>query len=125
MTEEEVVQILCKYFESLFPKICPNCKRCFSSLREYILGTTRIGPTVSYDAEIGNWKSKKLIGSMVSANCPCGSTLTLTTKKMELSLRMKLLNWVMTETQKRCVNSSQLLEYLRDEVRKQVLSEPT
>jgi hypothetical protein len=121
--EEQVVQILYKYFESLFPKVCPNCNRCFSTLREYILGTTRIGTPVCYDAEIGNWKNHKIIGSVVSANCPCGSTLALTTQKMEMSLRLELLNWVMTETQQRGVNPPELLEYLRNEVRKRVLGD--
>jgi hypothetical protein len=43
MTEDEVIEILLEYFESLFPKICPNCNRSFLSLREYRLTTTRIG----------------------------------------------------------------------------------
>jgi hypothetical protein len=124
MTDDEVVQILCVYFESLFPKVCPNCNRCFATLREYLLITTRIGPTKSFDAEIGDWKTRQPIGSMAMANCPCGSTLALTTEKMELSLRLELLNWLRTEIQQRGVSPSELLEYLRDEVRKRVLGDP-
>jgi len=67
MTEEEVVQILREHFESLFPKVCPKCNRCFTTLREYILISTRIGPTMSYDAELGDWKTTQPIGSVAMA----------------------------------------------------------
>ena len=124
MTDDEVIQILRVYFESLFPKVCPNCNRCFATLREYLLTTTRIGPAKSYAAEISDSKAQQPIGSMVLTNCPCGSTLALTTEKMELSLRLELLNWLKTETQQRGVKPSELLEYLRDEFRKRVLGDP-
>jgi hypothetical protein len=125
VTEDEVVQILRNYFESLFPKVCSNCTRFFSTLREYILHTRPTGFPVSYDAQMGEYKSRKLIGTMVAANCPCGSTLALTTQSMELHLRMELLNWVMSETQQRGVGHSELLEHLRNEVRKSVLADLT
>ena len=123
MTEDEVVQILLEHFESLFPKVCPNCSRCFSTLREYILNTTRIGVPVSYDSEFRDWNTRQPIGSVALANCPCGSTLALTTESMALSLRLDLLNWVRVETQRRRVSPSEVLECLRDEVRKRVLSD--
>jgi len=123
MTEDEVVQILREHFESLFPKICPNCNRSFATLREYIQITTRIGPPMSYDAEIGDWKTTQPIGSMAMANCPCGSTLALSTESMVLSMRLELLSWVRIETQRRMVSPSELLDYLRDEVRKRVLGD--
>jgi hypothetical protein len=124
MTDDEVIQIMRVHYESLFPKVCPNCNRRFATLREYLLITTRVGPAKSYDAEIGDWKTRQPIGSMALANCPCGSTLALSTEGMELSLRLEVLNWVRTETQRRGVNPSELLEYLRDEFRKRVLGDP-
>ncbi|MGA9777109.1 MAG: hypothetical protein ACLPRE_02240 [Limisphaerales bacterium] len=124
MTEAEVVRIVREYFESLFPRICPNCDRRFDTLWEYILITKRIGPPVSYDAELGDWKTTQPIGSVAQANCPCGSTLALSTEDMALPQRLALLNWVKTETQRRGASPSELLEYLRDKVRKQVLGEP-
>ena len=123
MTEEEVIQTLQEYFESLFPKACPSCNRYFITLREYILNTKRIGVTISYDAELGNWDTKQPIGSLAAANCPCGSTLALSTRDMELSLRLELLGWVRVETQERQVSPSELLEHLRDEVRKRALGD--
>ena len=124
MTEDEVIQILREHFESQFPKVCPNCNRCFATLREYILITTRIGVPVSYDAESGDWNTRQPIGSVALANCPCGSTLALSTESMVLSLRLELLNWVRLETQRRGVRPSELLESIRNEIRKRILGDP-
>ena len=124
MTEPEVVQTLREYFESLFPKVCPNCNRRFNTLREYILVTQRIGLTRSYDADLGEWKTTRPIGSVAQANCPCGSTLALSTESMALPQRLTLLEWVRVETHRRGVSPSELLEHLRDAVRRQVLDEP-
>jgi hypothetical protein len=124
MIEAEIVQSVREYFESLFPKVCSNCNRRFASLREYILITKPIGPTMSFDAELGDWATTQPIGSMAQANCPCGSTLTLSTERMPLPQRLILLNWVRIETQRRGLSPSELLEYLRGAVRKQVLTEP-
>jgi hypothetical protein len=122
MTEDEVVQILREYFEGLFPKAC-SCKRSFATLREYIQITERIGLPMSYDAELANWKTTQPIGSVALANCPCGSTLGLSTESMPLSLRLELLNWVRIETQRRRISPSELLEHLRDKIRKRALVE--
>jgi hypothetical protein len=62
MTEAEVVKTLREHFEGLFPKVCPNCKRCYTTLREYILITKRLGQSMSYDAELGNWHTSQPIG---------------------------------------------------------------
>jgi hypothetical protein len=123
MTEAEVVKIRREYFEGLFPKFCPKCNRCFSTLRKYILITKRLGPSISYDAELGDWNTVQPIGSVALANCPYGSTLALGTENMPLPLRLLLLNWVRSETQRRGVSPRELLEYLRDQIRKQVLTE--
>lgn len=124
MTEDEVVQILHEHYESLFPKACPTCNRCFATFREYIQTTKRIGPPMSYDAEFGDWKTEQPIGSVALANCPCGSTIGLSTDSMLLPLRLELLNWMRIETQRRGVSPSELLEHLRDEVRKRALGDP-
>jgi hypothetical protein len=124
MTEAEVIKIVRTHFESCFPKVCPNCSRHFATLREYIQITKRIGPPMSYDSELGDWKTKVPIGSVAHANCPCGSTLTLTTEGMAQSVRLLLLDWVRIETQRRGMNPSQLLDYMRDIIRRQVLAEP-
>ena len=123
MTEAEVVKILREHFEGLFPKVCPKCNRCSSTLREYILITQRLGPSMSYDAELGDWHTLQPVGSVALANCPCSSTLAIGTEGMLTALRLSLLNWVRIETQGRGMSSGELLEHLRDEIRKQVLNE--
>jgi hypothetical protein len=123
MTETEVIRTLREHFESLFPKVCPNCNRRFATLREYIAITKRIGLPRSYDAELGDWNTVQPIGSVAQANCPCGSTLALSTEGLPLPQRLVLLNWVRLETQRQGIGPSALLEHLRDEVREQVLAE--
>jgi hypothetical protein len=121
MTEEEVVQILHEYFESLFPKVCSNCNRTFATLGKYIQSTERIGQPMSYDAELKTWNTMQPIGSVAMVNCPCGNTLALDTLSMQPPLRLELLNWLRIETQQRGMSASELLDHLRDEVRKRVL----
>jgi hypothetical protein len=123
MIEAEVVKTLREHFEGLFPKVCPNCSRCFTTLREYILITKRLGQSMSYDAELRDWNTLQPIGSIALSNCPCGSTLALGTEGMPLPRRLLLLNWVRIETQRRGVSPQELLDYLRDEIRKQVIAE--
>jgi hypothetical protein len=124
MTEDEVVQNLHEYFDSLFPKVCPNCNRSFATLLEYIQATKRVGIPISYDANDNDWKTPKPIGSIALANCSCGSTLALTTEYMALPLRLELLNWVRMETERRGLSPSELLEHLRNEIRRRVLDDP-
>jgi hypothetical protein len=124
MTNAEALRVVRRHFESLFPKTCASCRREFATLREYILVTTRIGPAKSYDAELGDWRPTEPIGSLALANCPCGSTLALSTEGMAHDQRMVLLTWVKRETQRRDISPSDLLEGLRDDIRKQVLDEP-
>ncbi len=123
MTEAEVVKTLREHFERLSPRNCPNCNRCFATLREYILVTKRYGVSLSYDAELGYWNTLQPIGSIALSNCPCGSTLALGTEGIPLPRRLLLLNWVRIETQRRGISPQELLDYLRDEIRRQVLAE--
>jgi hypothetical protein len=123
MTEDEVKQILHAYFGSLFPKVCSTCGRRFGTLLEYIQVTTSVGQPISYDANENNWNPRYLIGSAVLANCPCGTTLALTTEAMALPMRLELLNWVKIETQRRGIAPSDLLAYLRDKIRREALDD--
>ncbi len=121
MTDAEVLETVRKHFESLFPKTCPSCGRRFATLREYIRTTRRLGPAMSCDAELGDWDTTAPIGTQALANCPCGSTLALGTEGMPVAQRLALLHWMRVETRRRGVSSSELLESLRDEIRRQVL----
>ena len=125
MTDAEVIRIMREHLEGLFPMNCPNCDRCFATLREYILTTQRLGPMMSYDAELGNWNTLQPIGVAALSNCPCGNTLALNTEGIPLPRRLLLLDWIRSEMQRRGLSSQELLEYLRDETRKQILAEPS
>jgi hypothetical protein len=58
------------------------------------------------------------------ANCPCGSTLALSSEGLPLARLWPLLRWARSETQKRGMTPQELLNYLRDEIGKQVLAAP-
>ncbi len=124
MTEDEVITILHEYFEGLFPRSCPNCRRRFATLREYIRVTTPVGPTVSFEAELGDWKSVKPVGSLALVHCPCGSTMGLSTKNLALSRRLELLEWIRVETRRLGVSPTELLEQIRDKVRRRAQDGP-
>jgi hypothetical protein len=120
VTEADVIRWLREYYEGLFPKVCSNCGRRFVTLSEYISSTKRIGPSLSYDVELGDYKPLNPLGGLAMANCVCGSTLVLTTETIPLSQLHLLLDWVRTETERRGLSASRLLDHLRDEVRRQV-----
>jgi hypothetical protein len=122
MTDEHVVEFLCEYFEGLFPKVCPNCGRTFSTFREYILATKRMGPSRSYEAEFGHWDAQQLVGTVAWSNCLCGSTLALTTEGMDMSRRFELLGWMRVKLEELEMTPSDFLERLRDRVRERTAS---
>jgi hypothetical protein len=124
MTDAELIQMLRKFYEGLFPKVCSNCGRRFATLREYIEATQRLWPSLDYDIELGDLKTLKPIGGLAMANCLCGTTMALSTKEMPLSQTHLILEWIRTESERRGSNPTEILDYLRDEVRKQVLAEP-
>jgi hypothetical protein len=123
MSDEEIIQILRAHFEGLFPKACNTCGRNYPTLKEYILKTDRLQGSISYDAEVGNWDTSQPIGGVVFANCHCGTTLALTTEGMPLSTFHTALNWIRNESKRRGMTPTELLEYIRNEVRKRVLAD--
>ena len=124
MTEAEVIQVMRGHLEGLFPKVCPNCRRPFATLREYLLTTTHLGPSMPYDAELGDWRPMRQLGTLTYANCPCGNTLSLSSHGMPLSQLWSLLHWARLETKSGGLSPQELLDYLRDEITKQVLAAP-
>jgi hypothetical protein len=122
-TDAEIVAMMRAHFEGLFPKECPNCRRRFATLRDYILATRRIGPAISYDAELQDWKTSNPIGAAAHSNCPCGSTLTLTTEGMALEKIHRVLEWIRVETQRRSLTVEALIDSVRSQIRQQVLAE--
>jgi len=124
MTESEVIRIMRKHLEGLFPKVCPNCHRRFATLRDYLLITEQLGSAMPYDADMGNWNPVEPVGTLTFANCLCGTTLTLSSEGMPILRLWSLLNWARTETKKRRMTPQELLNHLRSEINKQVLAAP-
>jgi len=124
MTEAEVINAMREHLEGRFPKTCPNCQRTFATLREYLQVTTHQGLPIPYDAMAGDWQPFKPIGTVTLSNCPCGSTLALSSNGMPLPQLWRLLNWARTETRRRGMTPQELLTYLREEICKHVLAEP-
>lgn len=123
MTEADVIQAMREHLEGLFPKTCPNCQRVYGTLREYLQITTHRGQPMPYDAQAGDWQPLRPVGTMTFANCPCGSTLALSSQGMPLPQLWRLLKWAKSETGRRGMNPQELLSYLRDEICKQVLAD--
>lgn len=123
MTEDDVIRLSYEHFAGLFPRNCTNCGRGFENLREYVLATARIGATISYDAELGDWKTQQPLGAAALANCTCGSTLALTTEGMPLETIHALLEWIRIETERRGVTAADLVSEVREGVRRRAVGE--
>lgn len=121
MTEDDVVVMLHRYFEQLFPKVC-SCGRVYPTLRSYIESTTPTGPAMSYDAELGEWETTQPIGSVVVSNCACGSSLSLSTDQMALADRLEVLRWLKGEYDRRGGRIAPLLAELRERIRRRALN---
>ena len=124
MTEAEVIRQMRAHLEGQFPKACTGCHRRFATLREYLQLTTHVGSAMPYDALADDWTPLHPMGTVTLANCPCGNTLVLSSEGMPLTQLWKLLNWARRETKRRHMTPQALLNYLRDEICKQVLAVP-
>jgi len=122
MTEAEVVSQMRAHLESQFPKECPNCKRSYATLREYLKNTEIAGSAMPYDALLDDWNPLRPLGTVAYANCACGTTLALTSDGLPILQLWKLLNWARVELKSRGMTPEELLNYLRDEICKQVLA---
>ncbi len=121
MTEAEVLSAMREHLENLFPKNCPNCERRFPTLREYLKNTSPLGQAIPFDAERGDWHPVKPRGSVAFFVCSCNSTMALSSDGMPLERLWSLMDWAKIETERRGVSPRQLLNYLRDELCKQIL----
>jgi len=122
MNQQQALDIVYAYHESQFPKACSTCGRRFETLADYIRSTSRIGRTISYDADQGDWETAKPMGTFALANCACGTTLALSTDGMPTQLRQQLLAWVKQECEQRALQPSDVIDRLRDQVRARALS---
>lgn len=124
MSEADVVTAMRKHLEGHFPMSCQVCQHRYATLREYLLQTEHQGDAIPFDAEQSNWQPLRPIGTVTLSNCRCGNTMALSSEGMPLARLWQLLNWARIETQKRQQTPRELLNYLREEICTQVLSEP-
>ena len=122
MPEPAIILWLRKHYEHQFPKVCEHCQRRYATLRDYILNTTPLGSAYSFDASLGDWDTKHPIGGGASVNCACDNTLALTTSGMPVPEILLVWGFIRSEIQKRGVAVEVVLDELRDEARRQVLS---
>ena len=120
---DDAIRVTRRYFESQFPRDCSTCGREFATLHDYICQTRPVGATISYDADVGDWAPAHPLGTLLLANCPCGTTLALTTEGLPLPTRHLLLAWVRAEAEHRDVSVQHVLGTLRDEIRARVLAD--
>src|SRR5262245_1482610 len=121
MNEAEVVAIVRGHVERKFPMACSACGHWFASLREYLEYTTHLGNPISFDAELGNWRPWRPIGTLSFANCRCGTTLSLSSEGMGLLTMWRLLRWARKESSRRGIAVGDLLEVIRRKIDEQVL----
>lgn len=123
ISEADVVATMRQHLERHFPLSCPMCQQGYATLRDYLLQTEHQGDAIPFDAELGNWRPLRPLGTVTLANCRCGNTLGLSSEGMPLPQLWRLLNWARVETQKRQQTPRELLNYLRREICTQVLAE--
>ena len=122
MDRPEILQVLRRHFESQFPRDCNKCGRHFTTLSDYIRNTSPLGSVQSIDIELGHWQPPRPVGSLVFANCACGTTIALSSDGMPLETRHAILAWVKAESKRRQVEPPVVLDELREEIRRLVTS---
>ncbi len=99
MDAQEALAIVRTHFASQFPRTCDACGHLYPSLAAYLQLTRTPGDFVSYDAAEGSWTPT--LGGLLLSNCPCGTTLALTTDTLPWETRRALLEWVLQECARR------------------------
>lgn len=123
MNEDTAAKIIRRLIDRQFPKVCSNCDRHFSTLKEYLQETTHLGKPVSYDADMGKLQPEKPMGTLSYAKCPCGNTLVIGSNGIGMITMWRLLLFARQETRRRGISTGDLLDHLRDKIDRQVLSE--
>jgi hypothetical protein len=123
METREEVRLTREHIEAQFPKACTACGRRFETLADYLRATRHAGLPVSYDADVGEWTPAEPIGVFALANCPCGTTLAITSRGMSLFTMWRLMLWARAESHCRGIGIRQLLGEVRSEIDRQVLAE--
>jgi len=114
MTRAHAIRSIVAHLETQFPKHCACCGAVYPNLSQYVHRTTHRGAPMSYDADAQDFRPENPIGVASFANCPCGSTLVLTTEGMDREAHWELLSWLEAETVRTGHAPSSVLAELRD-----------
>jgi hypothetical protein len=123
MSKDEVIKIIIEHLRGLFPKDCPNCHRRFESLSDFIVNTVPVGNPELLDFGTSEVMPEKPLGAVALSSCGCGATVALTSESMPLFQYWLVLLWVRSETRRRGIGVTELLNRLRVAIREQVLAE--
>jgi hypothetical protein len=121
LNEHDVVAVVRAHIETKFPKVCTKCGRTFASLKEYLQITTHVGNPVSFDADMKRWSPFRPVGTLSFANCPCGTTLVVSSDGMGVTVMWRLLRWARRESARRNISVGELLDGVRKKIDRQVL----
>ncbi len=123
LNDERVLAIIKENLEGRFPKTCSCCGRVFSTMAEYLLQTTSVGAPISIDASLGAGQPKARLGTMACANCPCGTTLSVSTSGLDPSVMLEIASWAHAESSRRGLPVGQLLVEVRRAIDQRVNDE--
>ena len=120
LSDEEVVAIVRDHIESKFPKLCANCGRQYGSLPDYLRRTTHLGNPLNVD-DPATASTERLVGAISYANCPCGSTLAISSAGLDVLTMWALLQWAGASASRRGISVGELLADLRRRIDEEVL----
>lgn len=123
MTETEIIAMIRRDVEAQFPKTCSRCGVVFPTLAHFVRSCTHLGEPVSFDAEPGDWAPTRTTGVLALSNCPCGTTLSISSRRLPPAQLEALMRWAKAEVARRGIPMSELLAELRTKVDAAVLAD--
>lgn len=102
-----------------FPRACNACRRPFADFKQFVRETKPIGrPTLAREVE------RDPISMISWTNCPCGSTLILKCADAKGEMHGRFAAALEEASRKSGNSTAELMEVLRAEVRRRVLTDP-
>lgn len=122
LSDKEAVHVIWSHVAGHFPKVCASCGQRYASLKEYLEATSHVGPPISYDEEMGYKVPKEGYGTVSLANCPCGTTISISSRGIGLGNMWRLLRWARAKSKERRISVTRVLEEVRQEIDRRALA---
>lgn len=116
MNEAEAIQLLRHFAHTEFPKQCNCCGESYDTFPDFICNTRLIGKPVAFGDDIDDDPSILPFTAIGMVNCVCGTTIGISTQKLDTATKIKLLKWAQEETKKRGCSMSDFMDDLREKV---------